>query len=98
MQGEQLRLAFRGMRKTRFYYFSDVPVKLPTLRSFEGVMQRLLEQRMFEAIRAAWRSAFAEKDLGARQLGQLGLERRFVHAHHGGEHLVLELSPKRGGK
>ena len=38
------------------------------------------------------------KDLCSSELGQLGLERRLVHIHHGREQFVMKLSPEGCGK
>ena len=96
--GEQLRLRLGGLREPRLQHLGDPPVELLPLALDQRVVQRVFEEGVLEDVGAPGRPALRVQDLRLHQLGQLGLERRLVHARHGGEQLVAELAAEHRGE
>ena len=95
MAGEQRRLGRDDLREPVFEGGGDAGVELLPPAAQQGVISRVLHQRVLEGVLGVGRGAAPVDQLGADQLRQRVVELRRRHPSHRADQLVRELPAER---
>ena len=94
---QQLWLRLGDLWEPGLEHLGDPPMELLSLALDERVIERILEEGVFEYVGASGRPALRVQDLRLHQLRQLDLERELV-VGPGGEQLIAELTAEHRGE
>ena len=97
MMSQHLRMGLNCRQKMQFERPRNLGMKLLAAAPQEGLIGRILNERVLEDVDRLGRLAAAEQQLGGDQLVERGLELRLRPVGDCGEERVRELAADRGG-